>query len=53
MFLGHIWYVILLCIIFIDVDSFQDEIFHIPQAQAYCLERYDVWDQKLTTPPGL
>jgi alpha-1,2-glucosyltransferase len=31
----------------------QDEVFHIPQAQAYCAGRYDVWDPKLTTPPGL
>ncbi|OWP02768.1 hypothetical protein B2J93_2527 [Marssonina coronariae] len=30
-----------------------DEVFHIPQAQAYCHGRYDVWDPKLTTPPGL
>ncbi|PBP18436.1 putative alpha-1,2 glucosyltransferase alg10 [Diplocarpon rosae] len=30
-----------------------DEVFHIPQAQAYCQGRYDVWDPKLTTPPGL
>ncbi|KAK2626349.1 hypothetical protein QTJ16_004611 [Diplocarpon rosae] len=30
-----------------------DEVFHIPQAQAYCHGRYDAWDPKLTTPPGL
>ncbi|KAI9054521.1 hypothetical protein LZ554_001678 [Drepanopeziza brunnea f. sp. 'monogermtubi'] len=34
-------------------DPYLDEIFHIPQAQAYCNGRYEVWDPKLTTPPGL
>ncbi|XMA16201.1 hypothetical protein WAI453_008992 [Rhynchosporium graminicola] len=34
-------------------QPYLDEIFHIPQAQAYCKERYDIWDPKLTTPPGL
>ena len=34
-------------------NRIQDEVFHIPQAQAYCAGRYDVWDPKLTTPPGL
>lgn len=31
----------------------QDEVFHIPQAQAYCRWDYATWDPKLTTPPGL
>lgn len=31
----------------------QDEPFHIPQAQAYCRGDFEVWDPKLTTPPGL
>ncbi|KAL2061583.1 hypothetical protein VTL71DRAFT_6960 [Oculimacula yallundae] len=34
-------------------EPYLDEIFHIPQAKAYCNGRYEVWDQKLTTPPGL
>ncbi|CZT49121.1 uncharacterized protein RSE6_09916 [Rhynchosporium secalis] len=34
-------------------QPYLDEIFHIPQAQAFCKERYDIWDPKLTTPPGL
>ncbi|KAH9209790.1 DIE2/ALG10 family-domain-containing protein [Leptodontidium sp. 2 PMI_412] len=34
-------------------EPYLDEVFHIPQAQAYCNGRYDVWDPKLTTPPGL
>ncbi|KAF4629231.1 hypothetical protein G7Y89_g8921 [Cudoniella acicularis] len=34
-------------------EPYLDEIFHIPQAQAYCQKQYDVWDPKLTTPPGL
>jgi alpha-1,2-glucosyltransferase len=31
----------------------QDEVFHIPQAQAYCSGDFHIWDPKLTTPPGL
>lgn len=34
-------------------DRRQDEVFHIPQAQAYCRDAFDVWDPKLTTPAGL
>ncbi|PVH72025.1 glycosyltransferase family 59 protein [Cadophora sp. DSE1049] len=34
-------------------EPYLDENFHIPQAQAYCKGRYDVWDPKLTTPSGL
>ncbi|CAG9980472.1 unnamed protein product [Clonostachys byssicola] len=34
-------------------EPYLDEIFHIPQAQKYCQGRYDEWDDKLTTPPGL
>ncbi|RKF76953.1 Dol-P-Glc:Glc-PP-Dol alpha-1,2-glucosyltransferase [Golovinomyces cichoracearum] len=34
-------------------DPYLDEAFHIPQAQAYCNGRFDVWDGKLATPPGL
>ncbi|KAI9839314.1 MAG: hypothetical protein M1819_003309 [Sarea resinae] len=30
-----------------------DEVFHVRQAQAYCDQRWDVWDPKITTPPGL
>ena len=32
---------------------YQDEIFHVSQAQMYCRGRWDVWESKLTTPPGL
>lgn len=31
----------------------QDEVFHIPQAQAYCEGKFGIWDDKITTPPGL
>lgn len=31
----------------------QDEIFHVPQAQAYCRGDWKYWDPALTTPPGL
>ncbi|KAG9243448.1 DIE2/ALG10 family-domain-containing protein [Calycina marina] len=34
-------------------EPYMDEIFHIPQAQAYCVGDFHVWDPKLTTPPGL
>ncbi|KAL0073705.1 glycosyltransferase family 59 protein [Phycomyces blakesleeanus] len=32
---------------------YMDEIFHVPQAQRYCMGDYASWDPKLTTPPGL
>jgi alpha-1,2-glucosyltransferase len=31
----------------------QDEVFHVVQAQQYCAGRFEVWDTKITTPPGL
>ncbi|RAL61259.1 hypothetical protein DID88_010338 [Monilinia fructigena] len=34
-------------------EPYLDEVFHIPQAQAYCRWEYGTWDPKLTTPPGL
>ncbi|RDW58189.1 hypothetical protein BP6252_13600 [Coleophoma cylindrospora] len=34
-------------------EPYLDEVFHIPQARAYCDGKYGVWDPKLTTPPGL
>ncbi|KAI1373958.1 glycosyltransferase family 59 protein [Hypoxylon crocopeplum] len=34
-------------------EPYLDEVFHIPQAQVYCDGKYGVWDDKLTTPPGL
>ena len=30
-----------------------DEIFHIPQAQNYCVYNFSHWNGKITTPPGL
>ncbi|KIX02361.1 uncharacterized protein Z518_08302 [Rhinocladiella mackenziei CBS 650.93] len=30
-----------------------DEVFHVPQAQAYWFGRWSQWDPKITTPPGL
>lgn len=32
---------------------YQDEVFHIPQAQKYCDSKWLEWDDKITTPPGL
>ncbi|KAI9819312.1 MAG: glucosyltransferase [Thelocarpon impressellum] len=34
-------------------DTYLDEVFHIPQAQAYCDGDWHIWDPKITTPPGL
>ncbi|KIY65907.1 glycosyltransferase family 59 protein [Cylindrobasidium torrendii FP15055 ss-10] len=34
-------------------EPYMDEPFHVPQAQAYCRGEFDVWDPKITTPPGL
>lgn len=31
----------------------QDEFFHVRQAEAYLKGRWDIWDPKITTPPGL
>lgn len=34
-------------------EPYLDEVFHIPQAQAYWAHQWTHWDPKLTTPPGL
>ncbi|GAA6027157.1 hypothetical protein JCM8097_002439 [Rhodosporidiobolus ruineniae] len=34
-------------------EPYMDEIFHVPQAQAYCQGDWGYWDGALTTPPGL
>lgn len=34
-------------------EPYLDEVFHIPQAQAYWAHKWTQWDPKLTTPPGL
>ncbi|KAL7677769.1 hypothetical protein ACOME3_004006 [Neoechinorhynchus agilis] len=34
-------------------DPYMDEIFHVPQAQAYCVGNYSHWDGNITTPSGL
>ncbi|KAK5171057.1 glucosyltransferase [Saxophila tyrrhenica] len=34
-------------------EPYLDEVFHVRQAQNYCQNRFDVWDPKITTPPGL
>lgn len=34
-------------------EPYMDEIFHIPQAQAYCRNEFSRWDSKITTLPGL
>jgi hypothetical protein len=34
-------------------DPYIDEIFHVPQAQAYCAGNFSYWNDKITTPPGL
>lgn len=31
----------------------QDELFHIPQAQHYCNDQFHMWNQGITTYPGL
>lgn len=30
-----------------------DELFHLPQAKAYCKKKFTHWDEKITTFPGL
>lgn len=34
-------------------EPYMDEIFHVPQAQKYCDCKFDEWDLKITTLPGL
>ncbi|KAF9252482.1 CAZyme family GT59 [Penicillium roqueforti] len=34
-------------------EAYLDEVFHVPQAQAYWSHKWMQWDPKLTTPPGL
>ena len=34
-------------------DPFIDEIFHLRQCQVYCAYNFSIWDNKITTPPGL
>ncbi|KAJ6136818.1 CAZyme family GT59 [Penicillium chrysogenum] len=35
------------------LKPYLDEVFHVPQAQAYWSHKWTQWDPKLTTPPGL
>ena len=48
---------ILICLyitfLFKDIPPYMDEVFHIPQAQRYCLGNWNYYDPLLTTPPGL
>ncbi|KAI0848035.1 glycosyltransferase family 59 protein [Daldinia vernicosa] len=49
-FLGHTW------LSFVSEHAsnpYLDEVFHVPQAQVYCDGKFGVWDDKITTPPGL
>lgn len=34
-------------------EPYLDEVFHVPQAQAYWAHKWSQWDPKITTPPGL
>ena len=34
-------------------EPYMDEPFHLRQTQEYCAGRWDVWDEKITTFPGL
>ncbi|KAF3062345.1 Dol-P-Glc:Glc(2)Man(9)GlcNAc(2)-PP-Dol alpha-1,2-glucosyltransferase [Daldinia childiae] len=49
-FLGHAW---LSFVTKHASNPYLDEVFHIPQAQVYCDGKFGVWDDKITTPPGL
>jgi alpha-1,2-glucosyltransferase len=35
------------------LEPYLDEVFHVPQAQAYWAGQWTHWDPKITTPPGL
>ncbi len=55
------WYSVgLLCLLvsvlaalYLPVEPYMDEIFHVPQATAFAQRRYSHWDAKITTFPGL
>lgn len=53
----NVWRVLQICAFwFINkrlTEPYMDEIFHVPQAQAYCRGQFANYDPKLTTPPGL
>ncbi|KAI1660663.1 glycosyltransferase family 59 protein [Daldinia decipiens] len=49
-FLGHTW---LSFVTKHASNPYLDEVFHVPQAQVYCDGKFGVWDDKITTPPGL
>ncbi|GAA5984007.1 hypothetical protein JCM5350_004989 [Sporobolomyces pararoseus] len=34
-------------------EPYMDEIFHVPQTQAYCRGEWKYWNGAITTPPGL
>ena len=34
-------------------EPYIDETFHVSQCQAYCQGRFNEWNDKITTPPGL
>lgn len=34
-------------------EAYIDETFHVGQCQAYCHGRFNEWNDKITTPPGL
>jgi hypothetical protein len=38
---------------FYSIAPYMDEIFHVPQALAYCQGNLHTWDDKITTYPGL
>lgn len=40
------------CFFFLCLSVAQDEIFHVPQTQRYCLGEWLSWDPKITTFPG-
>ncbi|XP_009908489.2 dol-P-Glc:Glc(2)Man(9)GlcNAc(2)-PP-Dol alpha-1,2-glucosyltransferase [Dryobates pubescens] len=49
---------LLSCLLFAAInrrlhDPYMDEVFHVPQAQAYCHGRFLQWDPMITTLPGL
>lgn len=55
-FLGRTWLVSLSSdVYYIELTNLllKDELFHVPQAQHYCLGNFTHWDPMITTFPGL
>ena len=54
---AHLWYlykrILGSLFVIVSIVCLQDEIFHVPQVQAYCAGNFAHWDPMITTLPGM